>query len=185
MEELYITTIEKNDSIYFLKSLQNLKKLKVLSIPCLSDDENIYNEISKIIPENSLYKLEVNCYFFEEILDIINKNKNCIKILAIKIGEESNNILIAKTLSNLPNLTDLKIIANFPIIDDENINFFSLNKVKNLEMSLFVAEKFFDLNLFFKKLPNLSKISFQGINLLNKNYDNISNINFDKTSIKN
>ena len=47
MEELYITTIEKNDSIYFLKSLKNLK---VLNIPCLSDDENIYNDISKIIP---------------------------------------------------------------------------------------------------------------------------------------
>ena len=84
----------------------------------------------------------------------------------------------------MPSLTDLKIIANFPIIDNQNINFFSLNKVKNLEMSLFIKENFFDLNLFFKKIPNLSKISFQGINLLNKNYDNISNINFDETSIK-
>ena len=84
----------------------------------------------------------------------------------------------------MPSLTDLKIIANFPIIDNQIINFFSLNKVKNLEMSLFIKENFFDLNLFFKKIPNLSKISFQGINLLNKNYDNISNINFDETSIK-
>ena len=184
IEELYITTIEKKDSIYFLNSLKSLKKLKVLSIPCLSDDENIYNEISKIIPENSLYKLEVNCYFFEEILNIINKNINSIKILTINIKEESNNILIVKTLSNLPKLTDLKIIANFPIIDNENINFFSLNKVKNLEMSLFINEKFFDLNLFFKKLPNLSRISFRGINLLNKKYDNINNINFDETCIK-
>ena len=184
LEELYITTIEKKDSIYFLNSLKNLKKLKVLSISSLSDDEDIYDEISKIIPENSLYKLEVNCYFFEEVLNIINKNKNSIKILSINIKEESNNILIVKTLSNLPSLTDLKIIANFPIIDNQNINFFSLNKVKNLEMSLFIKENFFDLNLFFKKIPNLSKISFQGINLLNKNYDNISNINFDETSIK-
>ena len=184
LEELYITKIEKSDSIFFLNSLKNIKKLKVLSISCLSDDENIYNEISKIIPENSLYKLEANCYFFEEILNIINKNKNSIKILTIKIKEEDNNILMVKTLSNLPNLTELKIIANFPIIDDENINFFSLNKVKNLEMSLFINEKFFDLNLFFKKLPNLSKICFQGINLLNDNYDNISNINFDETPLK-
>ena len=184
IEELYVTTIEKKDSIYFLNSLKNLKKLKVLSISSLSDDENIYDEIYKIIPENSLYKLEVNCCFFEEILNIINNNKNSIKILSINIKEESNNTLIVKTLSNLPSLTDLKLITNFPLIDNQNINFFSLNKVKNLEMSLFINEKFFDLNLFFKKLPNLSKISFNGINLLNKNYDNISNLNFDETSIK-
>lgn len=62
--------------------------------------------------------------FFEEVLNIINKNKNFIKILSINIKEESNNILIVKTLSNLPSLTDLKIIANFPIIDNQNINFF-------------------------------------------------------------
>ena len=184
IEELYITTIEKKDSIYFLNSLKNLKKLKTLSFSSLSDDENLYDEISKIIPGNSLYKLEVNCYFFEEILNIINKNKNSIKILSINIKEESNNTSIVKTLSNLPCITDLKLIANFPLIDNQNINFFSLNKVKHLEMSLFIKEKFFDLNLFFKKLPNLSKISFKGINLLNKNYDNISNLNFDETYIK-
>ena len=34
----------------FSKIIKKFKKLKVLNIPCLSDDENIYNDISKIIP---------------------------------------------------------------------------------------------------------------------------------------
>ena len=169
LEELEITEIKNSESFYFINYLKNLKKLNSLVIQKMSDDYSLYNKIAEIIPENSLQKLEVNIYSFEEVLNIINKNKISLKSLTIKINkEQDNNLTLVKTLSKIQNLSKLKIICTFPIIDNKNIEYFSLNKVVNLQISLNINEDLFDFNSFFKKLPNLKNIHFHGINFSNK-----------------
>lgn len=180
IEELCITSIEKTDSEYFVNSLKNLKKLKILSISFLSNDKNLYNNICEIIPENSLIKLELNCSYFEEVINLIIKNKNSLNCVTLKIMTQSkDNTLIIKTLSNIKYLRKLKLMADFPIIDNDNIDFLSLNKVSKLEISL---NALFDLKLFFKKIPNLKKISFIGINLSKKYIKNLDSMCLDETS---
>ena len=63
--------------------------------------------------------------------------------------QSKDNTLIIKTLSNIKYLRKLKLIADFPVIDNDNIDFLSLNKVSKLEISL---NALFDLKLFFKKI---------------------------------
>ena len=180
IEELCITSIEKTDSEYFINSLKNLKKLKILSISFLSNDKNLYNNICEIIPENSLIKLELKCSYFEEVINLIIKNKNSLNCVTLKIMTQSkDNTLIIKTLSNIKYLRKLKLMADFPIINNDNIDFLSLNKVSKLEISL---NALFDLKLFFKKIPNLKKISFIGINLSKKYNKNLDSMCLDETS---
>ena len=75
-----------------------------------------------------------------------------------------------RTLSKIQNLSKLKIICTFPIIDNKNIEYFYLNKVVNFQMSLNINEELFDFNVFFKKLPNLKKLHFHGINFGNNEF---------------
>ena len=169
LAELEITEIKQSESIYFINSVNHLKNLNSLVIQKMSDDYSLYNKIAEIISENSLQKLEVNIYSFDEVLNIINKNKISLKSFTIKINkEQDNNLALVKTLSKIENLSKIKIICSFPIIDNKNIEYFSLNKVVNLQMSLNINEDLFDFNLFFKKLPNLTNLHFHGINFTNK-----------------
>ena len=169
LEELEVTEIKKSESIYFINSLKYLKKLKSLVIPKMSDDYSLYNKIAEIIPENSLQNLEVNIYSIEEVLNIINKNKMSIKSLTIKINKShDNNLVLVKTLSKINNLSKIKLICTFPIIDNKNIEYLSLNKVENLQIPLNINKDLFDFNLFFKKFPNLRNLHFHNINFTNK-----------------
>ena len=169
IEELEITGINKSDSACFINSLKNLKKLKSLIISRISDDKNLLNEISKIIKENTLQKLSINVNLFKEAENLINKHSLSLISLSLKINsEKENNLLIVKTLQFMENLRKLKLICTFPILDKNNINFFSLNKVKNLEISLCMKNYLFDLNCLFKNVPNLTKLHFNGINFTKK-----------------
>ena len=182
IEELEITGINKSDSACFINSLKNLKKLKSLIISRISDDKNLLNEISKIIKENTLQKLSINVNLFKEAENLINKHSLSLISLSLKINsEKDNNLLIAKTLQFMENLRKLKLICTFPILDKNNINFFSLNKVNNLEISLCMQNDLFDLNCLFKNVPNLTKLHFNGINFTKKKFINnnmaLNNIN--------
>ncbi len=166
IEELKITKINKNNSIYFVNVIKYMKKLKSLSISCMSDDELLFNNISDVIEENSLNKLEMNVNTFKEGLNILKKNKDSLYELTIKINSknEEDNILIVKTLSDIVNLKKLKVIADFQILDENTIKFLSLKKVKNLEIPLHIQKYLFDFSLFFEKIPKLKKLIFYGIN---------------------
>ena len=166
IEELKITKINKNNSIYFVNVIKYMKKLKSLSISCMSDDELLFNNISDVIEENSLNKLEMNINTFKEGLNILKKNKDSLYELTIKINSknEEDNILIVKTLSDIVNLKKLKVIADFQILDENTIKFLSLKKVKNLEIPLYIQKYLFDFSLFFEKIPKLKKLIFYGIN---------------------
>lgn len=178
IEELEITAIQKSESIYFINALKKLTKLNSLAISTMSNDNNLYNQIASIVNENSLIILEVNVYNFEEVLKIINKNKESLQILTIKINNnKDNNLLIIKTISKIENLLKLKIISIFPIIDKVNIDYFSLKKVYDLQISLNVINELFDFNFFFQKIPNLRKIHFHGINFDNNEFTKLNEYN--------
>ena len=186
IEELEITEIKQSESIDFINCLKNLKKLNSLIIPKMSDDHDLYNKIAEITAENSLQKLEINIFSFDDAYNIINKNIMSLKVLTIKINKnEDNNIILVKTLSKIKNISKLKIICSFPIIDNKNIEYLSLNKVVNLEISLNINEDLFDFNLFFKKIPNLKNLHFHGINFINYKLKNdFKNMKFEVNSIK-
>ena len=183
LEELEITKIDSNYSYYFLNSLKNLKKLRALTILSICDNK-LFDEISKLTRENSFYKLEMHLKNFEEGLNIINKNLNSLRELTIKISTKINeNITIIKIISNIKNLKKLKIIADFPIFDENNIKYLSLNKVEYLEIPLYIKKNKFDFNIFFEKIPNLKYLNFYGINFNNnikeENIKIISNLNIN------
>ena len=179
IEELEISMIDKESSLYFVNSLKNLDKLRVLKISCKSDNELLFDEISNVIKENNLIKLEMNLNNFEEGYNIINKNINLLNELLIKINNKINdNIKIIKTLSNIINLKKLKINSDFPIIEEKNIKYLCLKNVKYLEIPLIIEKNLFDLNYFFEKIPKLKKINFYGIKFIdNKNNNFEHNLN--------
>ena len=179
IEELKITKINKSNSIYFINTIKYMKNLKSLSISSLSDDELLFNEISNVIEENSMIKLEMNVHNFQEGINIIKKNNDSLNELTIKINGnvEGDNILIIKTLSNITNLKKLKIIADFQIFDDETIKYLSFKKIKYLEIPLYIQKYIFDFNSFFEKIPNLKKLIFYGINIIDNEEIRQENIN--------
>ena len=191
IEELEITKIDNKNYLKFINSLQHLYKLKALKISCRSDNEKLFNDISNVIKENSLYKLEMNLNSFDEGFDIINKNKDSLKELTVKvIGKLQDDKKFINTISNIKNLKKLKIIANF-FFYENYIEYLSLENLKYLEIPLYIRKNIFDLNLFFEKMPKLKKLKFYGIKFNYKNdikeqYLNIiDNLKLNENSIQN
>ena len=153
--------------MHFITLLKNLKNLKSLSITSIPDNE-LFNDISNVINDNSLNKLEMNLNYFDEGINIINKNLNSLKELIIKIKyKREDSLQIVQTLSKIVNLTKLKIIAKIPIINEDNIKYLSFNNLKYLEMPLYIKKSMFNLNNFFGKTPNLETIIFNEIHFSN------------------
>ena len=177
LKEIKITNIDKENSSNFINLLKDLNKLDSLSIENLSDNYSLFDEISKVIKDNSLKKLEMNLYYFEEGINIINKNSNSLKELTLKLNNMSNNkFQLFKVLSNLANLLKLRIISDFKIIKEKDINYLSFKKLKYLEMPLNISKPIFDFNKFFEKNPNIEilklyRIQFYKNNTLNNNND--------------
>jgi len=191
LEELKITQINKENSSYFAKLLKNLNNLKVLSI-YKSDDELLFNNIANVIKDNSLFKLEMNLNYFDEGINIINKNLNSLRELTIKINhKKDNNNKILKVLSNIVKLNKLKIFAKFPIIYENNINYLEFNLIEFLEIPIYIKHNVFDFNSFFEKLPKLKILKFNGIHFSNKieileqNINILKNYKLDANLIKN
>ena len=175
IEELEITGINKTDSFCFVNSLKNMTNLKLLSISRMSDDKDLFNEISKITKENTLQTLSINVNHFKDAEILIKKHLLSLVSLTLKINnKKDNNLLIVKTLHCIENLRQLKLICIFPILDKNNINFFSLKRVTNLEISLYNKNNLFDLNYLFKNVPNLTKLHFNGIYFPKKKFINNS-----------
>ena len=177
IEELKITKIDKNNALFFIHSIKHLSNLKSLIISYPITNKLFFDRLSKRIKKNSLTKLEICVNYFEHIYKIIDKNKNSLKELTIKINckNKINNGIIQR-ISNITNLKKLKLIAEFQIIDEDNIKYLSLQEVEYLEIPLYINNNFFDLNLFFEKLPKLKKLIFYGINFKNINKENLFNI---------
>ena len=156
LEELKITEINKENTSYFVKLLNNLNNLKALSI-CKSDDELLFNNIANVIKYNSLFKLDMNLNYFEEGINIINKNINSLKELTIKINiKREDNIL--KILAKIVNLQKLKIIAKFPIVYKNNINYLNFKNLELLEKPIYIKDYIFDFNNFFEKIPQIKTL---------------------------
>ena len=175
LEELKITEINKENTSYFVKLLNNLNNLKALSI-CKSDDELLFNNIANVIKDNSLFKLDMNLNYFEEGINIINKNLNSLTELTIKINRKREDNAL-KILSNIVNLQKLKIIAKFPIVYKNNINYLDFKKLEFLEIPLYIKDYIFDFNNFFEKIPKIKTLIFNGIHFKNNNEIKEQNIN--------
>ena len=185
IENLEITKIDSHNRLNFVKSIKNLKKLKSLIIS-QNSDRKLYNCISKKIKKDSLNRLEISLINFEEGYKIINKNKNSLMELTLEIKNlRKNTIKILTTLSDIINLRKLKIISGYQILNEENIQYFNLEKVEYLEIPLYINEFLFDLNTFFEKIPNLKKLIFNGINFIDENSkeENYKRINSFKLNI--
>ena len=178
LEELKITKINKDNSAHFANLLKKLNNLKALSITSTSDDDLLFNDISNSLNANSLTKLEMNLHYFDECINIINKNVNSLKELTIKIkGKKEEGSKIIQTVSNLNNLQKLKIIAKISLLNPDNIKNLSFKNLKYLEMPLFIKNYIFDLNTFFEKCPKLKGIKLNGINFNKNNEIKEKNIN--------
>lgn len=165
IECLEMTKIDKPNRLFFAKSLKNFTNLKKLVIS-LNSDKKLYNSISKRIKKDSLKRLEINIKSFKDAEKIIKKNSNSLMELTLKIkniGE--NNIEMLKTLSNIENLVQLKIISNYLILNEVNIKYFCLQKVEYLEIPLYINKLFVDFKIFFENIPNLKKLYFNGIKI--------------------
>jgi hypothetical protein len=93
-----------------------------------------------------------------------------LKELTLKINYKKNNkIQLFKVLSNLTNLNKLRIITDFQIINDIDINYFSFKKMNYLEIPLYIKKIKFDFNYFFEKAPSLEILKFYGIQFDNNN----------------
>ena len=185
LEELKITKINEENSLHFITLLKNLKNLKSLSITSIPDNE-LFNDISNVINDNSLNKLEMNLNYFDEGINIINKNLNSLKELIIKIKyKREDSLQIVQTLSKIVNLTKLKIIAKIPIINEDNIKYLSFNNLKYLEMPLYIKKSMFNLNNFFGKTPNLETIIFNEIHFSNNITIRDQQINLNVNLLKN
>ena len=184
IKELKVSQIDEENSLTFIKLIKNLNNLESLSIENVSVYPFLFDEISKEIKENSFTKLEMSLNHFEEGINIINKNLISLKELTLKIISKKNNkIQLFKVLSNLANLNKLRIIADFQIINDIDINYFSFKKMYYLEIPLYIKKIKFDFNYFFEKAPNLEILKFYGIqfdknNELRNNNDIKLNENF-------
>lgn len=165
IEDLRITNI--NYVTPFLSSLKNFQNLMSLSISEFSNKE-LYNRISLAIKRDSLNKLEMNLNYFSEGISIINRNKNSLKELKIKINFKSKNkIVIVDTLSNIRKLTKLKISAYFQIIDHESLDYLFLPEVDCLKIPLYIENEIIDFNKFFENIPKLKKLKFCNIYIRN------------------
>ena len=177
IENLQITIINEPQRLSFINSIKKIINLKSLIISKNSDIK-LYNCISEIIKEDSLYILEINLNNFQEGYNIINKNKNSLIELTLKIEYSiKDNITILKTLSDIKNLKKLKLICEFQILNEDNIKYFHLKKVEYLEIPLYINTFLFDLNIFFGNVPKLKKLIFNGINFNENNEINQENIN--------
>ena len=164
IEELEITKINRNNYTTFLNSLKKLKNLKSLKIPGKSNYAYLYNKISEIIKKDSLITLDMNIKNFDGGIKIINKNLDSLRELTIKIIDDATeNNKIIKNISKIANLKKLKIIADFSIFKEENINNLYLKEVEYLEIPLYINGKIFDLNAFFERIPKLKTLIFYGI----------------------
>ena len=176
LEEFEITKINKENESLFIRSIKNLGYLKSLIISCPTEGKQFYDRLSKRIKTDSLTKLEININYFEEAYKIIDKNKNSLKELTLKINCINKvNDGIIKRLSVMPNLQKIRLIAEFPIVDEDNLQYLSLKKVAYLEIPLYIKNNIFELNLFFEKIPNLKKLIFNGINFEDIKEENILN----------
>ena len=164
IKELKVSQIDKENSLEFIKLIKDLNNLESLTIENVSVYPFLFDEISKEIKENSFTKLEMSLNHFEEGINIINKNLISLKELTLKINYKKNNkIQLFKVLSNLTNLNKLRIIADFQIINNKDINYFSFKKMYYLQIPLYIKNIKFDFNYFFEKVPNLEIIKFYGI----------------------
>ena len=188
IKELEVSKIDKENVIYFINSLKNLNKLNSLSIECMSDNE-LFNEISKVIKENSLYKLKMNLKYFEDGINIIYKNIKSLNDLTIRINYSKKDRMIIKTISEIANLEKLKLICKFQIFNVNTIKYLSLKKLVYLKIPLYIHKHLFDLNSFFEKIPKLRKLIFNGIFFRDKsevnNPYNFNNIILNDNFLKN
>ena len=170
LEELKVTKINNENSSNFINLLKDLNNLRSLIIESIPDNESFFDDISKVIKENSLKKLEMNLYYFDDGINIIKRNIFSLKELTLKISHKKNNKLqVLKILHNLVNLRKLKIITKFPIINSNDIKYLSFKVLEYLEIPLYIKKDFFDFNLFFENIPKIKTIIFYGIH-----FDNIN-----------
>ena len=167
LEELEITNINIENSSHFVNLLKNFNHLKSLTIYSEIKDEKFFNDVADVIKENSLEKIKINLNYLNNGITIIKKNLKSLKELIIKINHNKGKKELINLLSNITSLKKLKIIAKFPIFNKKNFNLLNLQKVESLEIPLYITKYFFDLNLFFEKIPNLKKLTFYNINILN------------------
>ena len=139
----------------------------------------MFDKISEKLSDNSLIKLNLNVNFFEKAFNIINKNKNSLKIVTINIQnkKEGDDIFIIKTLSNIINLKYLNINAHFQIINENNIKYLFLKEVETLNIPLIISKSIFNFNSFFEKIPKLNIITFNKIIFIEKDEERKSNVN--------
>ena len=181
LEELKLTKINGENSSSFINLIKDLNNLKSLTIESIPDNESFFDDISKVIKENTLKKLEMNLYYFEDGINIIKKNSFSLNELTLKINHKKNNkVKILKTLYNLVNLRKLRIITKFPIINANDIKYLSFKELKYLEIPLYIKKGFFDFNSFFENIPNIKTIKFYGIQFDNINEKEDKNNHFFK-----
>ena len=177
LEELKLTKINDENSSSFINLLKDLNNLKSLTIESIPDNHSFFDDISKVIKENTLKKLEMNLFYFEDGINIINRNIYSLNELTLKINHKKNNNLpILKTVYNLVNLRKLKIITKFQIFNEKDNKYLSFKYLEYLEISLYIKKGFIDFNSFFENIPNIKTIIFYGIQ-----FDNM----IEKEEIKN
>ena len=188
IQELEISKIDNENLIYFVNSLKNLNKLNSLSITCISDNE-LFNNISKVIKENSLYKLKMNLKYFEDGINIINKNLESLRELTIRINSSKKDSIIIKTISEITNLKKLQLISKFQIINANNIKYLSLKNVTYLKIPLYIHKHLFNLNSFFAKIPKLKTLILYGVHFTNNSdidkFNSLDNIILNDNHLKN